>query len=75
MQPETTRKCQKLPWSKIIKRFPSLTHLRMKFIMLINVEIPTNVGSLIFISMKDTTSETLKARKLKLFFSISAFMS
>ena len=35
----------------------------MKFIMLINVKMPTIVGILTFISMIKTTSESLKARK------------
>ena len=33
----------------------------MKFILLINVKMPTIVGILIFISMMNTTSESLKA--------------
>ena len=33
------------------------------FIMLINVKMPTIVGILTFISMINTTSESLKARK------------
>ena len=36
--------------------------LRTKFILLINVKMPTIVGILTFISMINTTSETLKAR-------------
>ena len=35
------------------------------FIMLINVKMPTSVGILTFISMLNTTSESLKARKKK----------
>ena len=35
------------------------TQLSMKFIMLINVKMPTNVGILTFISMINTTSERL----------------
>ena len=34
----------------------------MKFIMLINVKMPTIVGILTFISMINTTSKSLKAR-------------
>ena len=37
--------------------------LRMKFIMLTNVKMPTTVGILAFVSMINTTSEGLKARK------------
>ena len=39
----------------------------MKFIMLINVKMPTIVGILKFISMINTTSESLKARKVFIF--------
>ena len=35
-----------------------------KFIMLINVKMPTFVGILTFISMINTTSDGLKARKV-----------
>ena len=38
------------------------TKLSTKFILLINVKMPTIVGILTFISMIDTTSERLKAR-------------
>ena len=38
------------------------TQLSIKFTMLINVKMPTNVGILTFISMINTTSERLKAR-------------
>ena len=40
----------------VIKNF-MLTQWRMKFIMLINVKMPTYVGILTFISMINTTSE------------------
>ena len=36
----------------------------MKFIMLINVKMPTNVGILIFIRAINTTSEKFQARKI-----------
>ena len=39
----------------------------MKFIMLINVKMPTVVGILTFISMINTTSESVKARKVFIF--------
>ena len=35
----------------------------MKFILLINVKMPTIVGILTFISRMNTTSESIKARK------------
>ena len=44
----------------------------MKFIMLINVKLPINVDILTFISMINTTSESLKARSVFLF-SISVY--
>ena len=47
--------------------FWCLTHLSMKFIMLINVKMPTIVGILIYMSMINTTSEHLKARKVFIF--------
>ena len=52
------------------------TQLSMKFIMLINVKMPTIVGILIFISRINTTSESLKREQEKsLFFTILDFMS
>ena len=39
----------------------------MEIIMLINVKMPTIVDILTFISMINTTSEYLKARKLYIF--------
>ena len=45
--------------------FSCSTQLGMKFIMLMNVKMPTTtVGILTFISMINTTSESLKARKV-----------
>ena len=48
---------------EVINFFPCSTQLSRKFILLINVEMPTNVDILTFISMNYTTSERLKARK------------
>ena len=45
-----------------IKLFPCSTQLSTKFILLINVKMPTTVGILTLISMINTTSERLKAR-------------
>ena len=42
------------------------THLSMKFIMIINVKMPTIVGILIFMSMINITSKHLKARRVLL---------
>ena len=50
------------PGAKVINYFPCSTQLSMKFILLINVKMPTIVGILTFISMINTTSERLKAR-------------
>ena len=50
-----------LPGPEIIKLFPSSTQLSTKFILLINVKMPTIVGILTFISMISTTSERLNA--------------
>ena len=47
---------------EVIKHFSFSTQLIMKFILLINVKMPTIVGILTFISMINTTSERLKAR-------------
>ena len=49
------------------KPFLCPTQLRMEFIMSINVKMPTVVGILKFISMINTTSESLKARKVFIF--------
>ena len=46
----------------VIKLFSCSTQLSTKFIVLINVKMPTIVGILTFISMINTTSERLKAR-------------
>ena len=49
------------------KKNPCSTQVSIKFIMLINVKIPTIVGIFTFISM--ITSESLKAKKVVVFFS------
>ena len=49
---------------EVIKHFSYSTQLSTKFILLINVKMPTIVGILTFISMINTTSERLKARNL-----------
>ena len=46
---------------RAIKLIPCSTQLSTKFILLINVKMPTIVGILTFISMINTTSERLKA--------------
>ena len=55
------------PGPQVIKLFSCSTQLSMKFIMLINVKMPTIVGILIFMSKINTTSEHLKARKVLIF--------
>ena len=47
---------------EVIKLFPCSTQLNTKFILLIKVKMPTIVGILIFISVINTTSESLKGR-------------
>ena len=59
---------------KGIKLFSYSTQLSMKFILLINVKMPTTVGILKFINMINTTSERLKARNFFIV-SILVFMS
>ena len=54
-EPQTTR-------HRGFKNISYSTQLSTKFILLINVEMPTIVGILTFISMMNTTSERLKAR-------------
>ena len=49
---------------EIIKKI-MLNSTEHKFIMLINVKMPTIVGILTFISTINTTSKSLKARKLQ----------
>ena len=47
---------------KVIKLFPCSTQLSTKFILLMNVQMPTIVGILTFINMINATSERLKPR-------------
>ena len=59
-------------WPEVIKLFLCLTQLSTKFILLINVKMPTIVGILTFISMINIASERLKARNffICLYFSL-----
>ena len=52
------------PGPEVTKLFLCSTQLSTKFIMLINFKMPTIVGILTFISMINTTSESLKPRKV-----------
>ena len=49
-------------WPEVIKLFSYSTQLSTKFILLINVKMPTIVGILTIISMINTTAERLKER-------------
>ena len=55
---------------EVIKPFVCSIALSTKFILLINVKMPTIIGILTFISMINTTSEILEARN---FFYLSRF--
>ena len=55
------------PGPEVIKFFSCSTQRSTKFILLINVKMPTIVGILTFISMINLTSERLKARNLSVF--------
>ena len=52
------------PGQKVIKLFSCSTQISMKLIVSINVKMPTFVDILTFMSMINTTSESLKARKV-----------
>ena len=58
----------------VIKLLPCSTQLSTKFIMLINVKMPTIVDILTFNSMINITYESLKARKVYIL-STLVFMS
>ena len=58
------------PSFEVIKLFFHAAQLITKFILLIDVKIPTIVGILTFMSMINTTSERLKAKN---FFSCRYF--
>ena len=53
----------KQPGPEVINLFSCSTQLSTKFILLINVKMPTIVGILTFISMIHTASERLKVRQ------------
>ena len=56
---------------EVIKLFSYSTQPSTKFILLINVKMPTTVGILTFISMINTTSERFKARNFFIFWYFS----
>ena len=53
---------QRIPGPEVIKLFSYSTQLSTKFILLINVKMPTIVGILRIISMINTIPVRLKAR-------------
>ena len=55
------------PGLEVIKLFSCSTQPSTKLILLIHVKMPTIVGILTFISRINTTSESLKARKICVF--------
>ena len=55
------------PGTEVIKLFSCSTWLSKKFILLVNVKMPTIVGILTFISRIHTASESFKARKILIF--------
>ena len=57
----TTMAHGQLPGLEVINLFSCSTQLRTKFIMLINIKMPTIVGILTFISMINTISQKLIA--------------
>ena len=63
-----------IPGPEVIQFFTCSTQMSMKFFLLINIKMPTIVGILTFISMINTSSESLKAKKIFCFFSILVFM-
>ena len=52
------------PGPEVIKLSSGSAQLTIKLIILINVKMPTTVGILTFISMTNTTSDSLKARRV-----------
>ena len=63
------------PSPEVMKLFSCSTQLSSKFILLINVKMPTIVGILTFISMINTTSERLLQQETHLFVGVSVVMS
>ena len=58
---------------KVITPFSCSNQLSMKFIMFINVKMPTIVVILTFISMINTASESLKVREVYIFLPFSVY--
>ena len=63
----TGKSAKSYPGPEVIKLLSCSTQLNIKFIMLINVKMPTNIGILMFVSMINKTSESLNARKVFIF--------
>ena len=62
------------PGPKFIKHFSCFTQMSRKFILLMNVKMPTIVVILTFISMINTISERLKVRNFFFIFSVCKFL-
>ena len=60
--------------SEVIIHYLCSTQLSMRFVMLINVKMPTIVGILSFISMINATSASMTARNVFIF-QYSSFIS
>ena len=58
--PSCIKQCGSRSGPEVIKLFPCSTQLSTKFILFINVKMPTIVGILTFISRINTTSERLR---------------
>ena len=61
------------PDPEVIKLFSCSTQLSTKFILLINVKMPTIVGILTFISMINTSYKRLKARNFFIYLHFSLY--
>ena len=60
-------------WPQGYKTSSCSTQLSIKFILLINVKMPTTVGILTFISRINTASESFKARKSFIFYNFTLY--
>ena len=54
-------------WPRGYKTFSCSTQLSIRFILLINVKMPTIVGILTLISRLNTVSESFKAKQILIF--------
>ena len=63
----------KEPYPRCYTDFFMPTRLSMTFIMLINIKMPTTVGILTFVSVMNTKSESLRARRVFIFQQINFY--